>query len=347
VYHAPKVRSRRYPVKVMYLGVVGNPNESHNFDGKIFLKRVSKVETVSRASMNQRFSVDVLVNESLQHGSWHELATTEATVEECLETVAATYDLDEFVGERLVLTYTTFAGNLNKGSKKTLDGATKLGELGFRTREDGTQVAIAVEDLEMFVSVRAGDVTEKDCSCDSSFMLETMPEVGLALRWAFHWVADDEPIYLVMDNAGGHGTNDAKEAYTEGLVSSNVEVIWQVARSPETNMLDLGVWMSIQSAVQKVHHGRRCQHDALAKSVEDAWKANLNIEAFSNVFKRLRVVLRCILDDDGGNRLVEAKRGELFRDATIIDLTEETIKTESETTDQMYEDEDDDSVSSL
>ena len=39
--------------------------------------------------------------------------------------------------------------------------------------------------------------------------------------------------------------------------------------------------------------------------------------------RRLRVVLSCIVDDKGGNSLVEAKRGKLFRDATIIDLTED------------------------
>ncbi len=88
-------------------------------------------------------------------------------------------------------------------------------------------------------------------------------------------------------------------------------------------MLDLGVWMSIQSAVMKTHYGRRCHHDALAKSVEDAWNGYLSQEAFYNVHRWLRVVLVCIVDDDGGDRLVESKRGKLFRDATIIDLTAE------------------------
>ena len=42
-------------------------------------------------------------------------------------------------------------------------------------------------------------------------MIRTIPEVGAALRQKYHWVADEEPIFLVMDNAGGHGTDDAKE----------------------------------------------------------------------------------------------------------------------------------------
>jgi hypothetical protein len=66
-----------------------------------------------------------------------------------------------------------------------------------------------------------------------------------------------------------------------------------------------------------------CHHDALAKSVEEAWDGYLSQNAFPNVYNRLRVVLACIVDDNGGNRLVESKRGKLFRDATIIDLTDE------------------------
>ena len=124
-----------------------------------------------------------------------------------------------------------------------------------------------------------------------------------------------------MDNAGGHGTSEAIDEYTNRLLEYNVKIIWQVPRSPETNLLDLGVWMSMQAEVERVHYMRRCQHDALAKSVEDAWEQNLNRQAFKNVHGRLRVVMRCILDDDGGNNKVEQKRGKLFRDATIIDLS--------------------------
>ena len=43
--------------------------------------------------------------------------------------------------------------------------------------------------------------------------------------------------------------------------------------------------------------------------------------AFKNVYNHLQVVLQCILKDNGGNQLVEKRRGKLFRDATIVDLT--------------------------
>jgi len=124
-----------------------------------------------------------------------------------------------------------------------------------------------------------------------------------------------------------------------------VEVVHQVPRSPETNMLDLGIWMSIQAVVTRVHHKRRCHPDALAKSVLDAWSNYLSPNAFQNVHRRLRVMLTCIVDDRGGNSLVEAKRGKLFRDATlVVDLDEED---ENENNDLDNSDlEDCDSVSS-
>jgi hypothetical protein len=111
--------------------------------------------------------------------------------------------------------------------------------------------------------MRVGDEVNEDTTCDSKFMLECMPRVGAALCEQFHWVPPNETVYICMDNAGGHGTNDAKQQYINLLKEFNIEVIWQVPRSPETNMLDLGVWMSIQYAVMKVHYGRRCHHDAL------------------------------------------------------------------------------------
>ena len=76
-YRKPKIRSRRYPVKIMYLGVVGNPQHDEegkiNFDGRIFMKRVSKVEKAGRKSHNQRFSDDVDVNSALQDGECGEV----------------------------------------------------------------------------------------------------------------------------------------------------------------------------------------------------------------------------------------------------------------------------------
>ncbi|KAG7375038.1 hypothetical protein IV203_014133 [Nitzschia inconspicua] len=56
-----------------------------------------------------------------------------------------------------------------------------------------------------------------------------------------------------------------------------------VIGSPETNMLDLGIWMNIQAVVTRVHHRRGSHPDALARSVEDTWNNYLSSSAFQNV----------------------------------------------------------------
>ena len=54
---------------------------------------------------------------------------------------------------------------------------------------------------------------------------------------------DEDIVYLVMDNAGGHGTDDCVKEYTHILFEDyNIQIIQQVPRSPETNVLDLGIW---------------------------------------------------------------------------------------------------------
>lgn len=322
----PKIRSRRYPVKVMYLGVVARPQDEHDFDGRVFLKRVSRPKVQGRASRNKSFSVDVLLNEALKDGSesWHLLYTDGITIDELAARVVDNYDLDEYVASRLEFSYVSHTTGGNE-KRIVLNGTDSIS--GTRIDSNGDEQLLELDDVELFVAVQQGDVVDEDVSCDSTFMLDVIPKIGEALRKSYHWVPPEEKVFLVMDNAGGHGTDEAKSQYVEELTKFNVEIIWQVPRSPETNMLDLGIWMSIQTAVMKAHRLRRCQDHALARSVEDAWNSYLSKDAFINVHGRLKVVLRCIVDDNGGNNLVESKRGKLFRDATIIDLTndEDTV----------------------
>ena len=97
--------------------------------------------------------------------------------------------------------------------RKVLEHNQVLGEIGDRRNADGEQVAIKLEDLDIHVLIDRETVVDKECNCDSAFMEVMMPEVGRHLREKFHWVDCHDPIYLVMDNAGGHGTSDAIDNY--------------------------------------------------------------------------------------------------------------------------------------
>ena len=131
-YVLPKIRSRRYPVKVMFLGVVACPNRDHNFDGRVFLKRVSKVEIVQRISRNQQFSENVYLNDAIKRGAWRELLIDILRVDEALNLIAGYYDLDEFVSERLELSYHTYTGNGAAEKKRVvIKNDQVLSNLGF------------------------------------------------------------------------------------------------------------------------------------------------------------------------------------------------------------------------
>jgi hypothetical protein len=120
------------------------------------------------------------------------------------------------------------------------------------------------------------------------------------------WIPRQEPIYLILDNAGGHGTRAAINEYTRRLRNDhNVIIKFQPARSPEVNALDLGIWMSLQSVVKRRHRNRRRDIDALATTVQEAWK---DLPA-DQVFNRIPVVHQLIVECGGDNVNVEERRG--------------------------------------
>ena len=130
-------------------------------------------------------------------------------------------------------------------------------ELGRFTDLDGTQKDLTVTDIQLCVKLGKGDKVDEDVSCDSKFMLKWIPEVAKAMREVYHWIPATKKLYLVMDNAGGHGMDNAKELYVEELNKHNIETIWQLPRSPEINMLDVGVWMSIHARKINGRHSVR------------------------------------------------------------------------------------------
>lgn len=325
----PKTLSRRFPIKAMFMSVVGRPRPEHGFDGKIFIERVSKTKTITRSTANHRFSDDAFINSEIKDGTWRKLYVDGDTVDDLFEKIVDQFALDDFVAERLELAFQTKSGMAMKW-KAIEHNQPVLQPHVFRRNEGGDEVEIELKDLDLRVRMNRGDKVEEDCSCNSAYMLAAMQRVGQAVRAKFHWVPDDEIIYLIMDNAGGHGTIEAVEQYTlQLLLEFNIVIIQQIPRSPETNVLDLGIWMALQALVERIHYGRRCDNDTLAKSVEVVWDTIDQSQAFQNVWMRLRNVLVLIKKDNGGNRLVESKRGKQFRNLDMpLDKDEEVVALE-------------------
>ena len=328
----------------MYLGVVGRPMKDEtkdiDFNGRIVIKRVAREQKVGKLTRNQNFSPDAKVNDALKTDKdWRDVYDEHAdmTAGHLCDHIAEIYSLSEFVTDRLELQYEDYNSDGQAKSRKytAVRYNQKISSLKRYTPDsNGQKVKVEIGDLELGVRYQKGDKVTKDCSCDSKWMLETMNEVGKAIRDAYHWVKWDpqnvqesDVIYLMMDNAGGHGSNEAVEKYTEDLKNKyKIEIIQQVPRSPETNVLDLGIWMSLQSAVEKEHRGQKNDANALDKTVMKVWADVASKEAFLNVFEKLPVIYNNIKRSRGGNNLVETRRGK----AGLAKIAEEEAEEDGE-----------------
>ena len=114
-----------------------------------------------------------------------------------------------------------------------------------------------------------------------------------------------------------------KDYHDHLLDNYNVLLVWQVPRSMEFNMLDLGVWMAVHSWVEKCHRGRRSNRDALWFTIEQAWHT-MDSRVFANVYERWKKVLKIVVADDGDNKLVDTARGE-FMTSVILPAYEAAI----------------------
>jgi hypothetical protein len=136
-----------------------------------------------------------------------------------------------------------------------------------------------------------------------------IPEIGEEIRVAYSWVSRETPIYLQLDNAGGHGTKDIIETYRARLLEEfNIILLHQPARSPETNALDLGFWMALQNRTEKKSFDMRISKNNVFTAVQEAWD-EMPALTITKICDRIPKVLDLIVQDNGGNRLVQNNRG--------------------------------------
>jgi hypothetical protein len=85
----PKTRSRRLPIKIMYLGVVGRPRtvNGRRFNGRILLERVSRNRKVVKRTKHSRVSTDGLINHEIKSGSWGNLYCEGMSVDDLCESI--------------------------------------------------------------------------------------------------------------------------------------------------------------------------------------------------------------------------------------------------------------------
>jgi len=308
--------SRRHATKVMVLGVIAEPDEEHGFDGKVYFTRVAKMKTLKKATYSDKILDDLAANTALHH-EWHGYVDRNKTSAQMISFVAGTiYDMDEETKARLVIRYKDHQDN-GVVSWKEFKSFANNPTIKKRPTDE-TRRPLDIRDLVMVVKFQKGDQVPEDITCDSEFMKEHMDSIGRAIRAKYSWVPAEAEIFLVMDNAGGHGTRDTIDLYVAELLENhNVRVVWQEPRGPELNLLDLGAWMSLQSAVEKHFRGNRNHVDVLWRKIEDVW-AFYDAAVFHKIWDRWKLALDLIIADGGDNRLVNEHRGKLFTPAAPL-----------------------------
>ena len=294
---------------------------------------MSETKQYKKTTHNQNFDDRVKTNAKLKNGEWYaeelRLVKEEGMpLEDLQEALAGHYGLNDEVRDRLVLKY--YRSQTTEGSKP------KVMYVDHARKPTPTREVLLMGGHSLAVRMKKGDEREVDCSCDSAFMERIMDEMGQAIRDVYDTlgVSREIPIFLFMDNAGGHGTREAIDAYVALLKEKhNVVCVFQCPRSPATNMLDLGVWMAFQSVVEKLHLSMRQEVRALCNTVDRAWD-ELDATKLRNVYERWKLVLDLIIKDEGGDRYIEANRGKLFKAPSpeAEELDEEEDEEEEELT---------------
>ena len=67
--------SRRYPVKCMFLGVIGRSLLHRKLSGRMYSQRISKLRNIENSIAHINFSEDASFNESIENGFWLTLFT--------------------------------------------------------------------------------------------------------------------------------------------------------------------------------------------------------------------------------------------------------------------------------
>ena len=195
------------------MGVVANPVPEHRFDGRILLKQVSDTKRYARKTTNERFSHLVWLNEKIKR-EWQTVARRglpqDPTAAQVLVQIDDAYEMEEEVEGRLILQFKTY-GTGSTPTTKEWPRDTKLSKMKIRASPGDDTRPLKLDDCSLKVVWRKGEEYEADVTCDSAFMSRWMGAIGKTMREKYHWVPRDTPLYLIMDNAGGHGTNDTIE----------------------------------------------------------------------------------------------------------------------------------------
>lgn len=119
-------------------------------------------------------------------------------------------------------------------------------------------------------------------------------------------------VIVQIDSAGGHRISESlpelnKIGKKQGL---KIEFVTQPCRSPDTNVLDLGLWNSMKSHVVEQKYMRNSNlsmNQRIINAVMEMW-AEYDSEIITSIFHTLKAVLREIVSCKGGNSFKQPRK---------------------------------------
>jgi hypothetical protein len=198
---------------IMFWGIITKSYPEHDFDGKISLKRVSKISLTIKVSFNQKFDDSYLITNLIKAGEWRTTCSIDdnSTIQEVIDEIQFIYGLHGDIAKNLTFSY--YSHNKNGKKKVKRRFMDEYGEgydeliIGNKSYIDESVIntQLTTNDINLSIRVPRSTETEKDAACDSAFMLVLLEGVGTSIQAALHWVDREEHIFLFIDNTGGMG----------------------------------------------------------------------------------------------------------------------------------------------
>lgn len=148
-----------------------------------------------------------------------------------------------------------------------------------------------------------GDVYYVNINMDGDvFMTMMEEEVIPAIIEKCSWA---KKVIVQMDSAGGHRIGESLDYLNKIGKKSQppIQFRTQPTRSPDTNVLDLGIWNSMKSRVPDVKYDRKATESMtqrIINAVDEMWE-EYDPSKLNNIFITLTAVLEEIKKNDGGN----------------------------------------------
>ena len=102
------------------MAVVARPIPHRNFDGKVFMERVSKTKYIQKETAHKNFSDDAIINDILKFGEWRtQFHDEDIMVQEMIEILVQCYLLEDAISDRIEIYYTTKIG-MNGNTKNVV-----------------------------------------------------------------------------------------------------------------------------------------------------------------------------------------------------------------------------------